>query len=77
MTTTPQGSTHSADDQPSQDCYQRVGVGVDRRAQSSETEPAERRDDVFVGIDDDADRATRDPEGVDRIAGAQTKQANP
>jgi hypothetical protein len=67
----------SADDQAKQDFHQRVGVDDDQPAQNSETEPGKRRDDVSVGIDDDADRATRDPEGVDRIAEAQTKQANP
>jgi hypothetical protein len=62
MTTSPQGSTQSADDQA---------------ARNSETESGERREDVAVGIDDDADRARRDPDGIDRIAEAQTKQANP
>jgi len=62
MTTRPQSATQSAEDRP---------------AQNSGTASGERRDDVSVGIDDDADRAARDPEGIDRIAEAQTKQANP
>jgi hypothetical protein len=64
------------DDQVKNEAQHRVGVHDGSSAKNPGTGPGERRD-IEAGIDDDADRARRDPDGFERIAEAQRQQANP